>query len=378
MSLDAFGQVQNNTGPSISNTVGVFQLDHAEYDVSNVQYTSVKAFGIVNVPHDGGRITIVFTSPSGDITGARIFINGTDGHFETIFPLYYNSEKGVYHVLASYDTYEIGSLDFSVKEIPVKETPLTNSSSNLPKNMSTINKNMTNSTNEISQPINQSVNQLTKPFSNNINTKPSIVYYITQLSLDYKESTKTGYINVYPKLTTNSGGLLSSNNILIHIDGQTRDTISANAWSVDIWTGADSHTVEATYPQTVDPNNSNIIYKGSDITKIIFLQTKITNPVPASIPSNNHSNSVPTTTGNSPTAYVVAGIVLAIVIAIVSVIVLKRTRNISKIKTTPSVKSTSSRAPSTDDTQFYGCPHCGGDTKMRYGKQYCDKCKTYL
>ena len=33
---------------------------------------------------------------------------------------------------------------------------------------------------------------------------------------------------------------------------------------------------------------------------------------------------------------------------------------------------------SIDETQFYVCPHCDGDTEMRYGKQYCDRCKMYL
>jgi len=31
-----------------------------------------------------------------------------------------------------------------------------------------------------------------------------------------------------------------------------------------------------------------------------------------------------------------------------------------------------------DDTQFWVCPHCGGDTQYRNGKQYCSSCKIYL
>ncbi|MGI0026605.1 MAG: hypothetical protein ACREAD_02040 [Nitrosopumilaceae archaeon] len=31
-----------------------------------------------------------------------------------------------------------------------------------------------------------------------------------------------------------------------------------------------------------------------------------------------------------------------------------------------------------DDTQFYGCPHCGGNTEIRYEKQYCNRCRMYF
>lgn len=30
------------------------------------------------------------------------------------------------------------------------------------------------------------------------------------------------------------------------------------------------------------------------------------------------------------------------------------------------------------DTQFYVCPRCGGNTEMRYDKQFCARCSTYL
>ena len=31
-----------------------------------------------------------------------------------------------------------------------------------------------------------------------------------------------------------------------------------------------------------------------------------------------------------------------------------------------------------EETQFWVCPHCGGDTEYRGGKQYCNTCKVYL
>jgi len=33
---------------------------------------------------------------------------------------------------------------------------------------------------------------------------------------------------------------------------------------------------------------------------------------------------------------------------------------------------------SSDDTQFWVCPHCGGDTQNRNGKQFCSSCNVYL
>jgi len=34
--------------------------------------------------------------------------------------------------------------------------------------------------------------------------------------------------------------------------------------------------------------------------------------------------------------------------------------------------------PVADDTQFWVCPNCGGDTQYRNGKQYCGPCNVYL
>jgi len=31
-----------------------------------------------------------------------------------------------------------------------------------------------------------------------------------------------------------------------------------------------------------------------------------------------------------------------------------------------------------DETQFWVCPNCGGDTQMKDGRQYCPSCKIYL
>jgi len=31
-----------------------------------------------------------------------------------------------------------------------------------------------------------------------------------------------------------------------------------------------------------------------------------------------------------------------------------------------------------DETQFWVCPNCGGDTQMKDGRQYCSSCKIYL
>jgi len=42
------------------------------------------------------------------------------------------------------------------------------------------------------------------------------------------------------------------------------------------------------------------------------------------------------------------------------------------------VKSKNSSQIIPDETQFWVCPHCGGDTQSRNGKQFCSKCNVYL
>ncbi|MCH7560867.1 MAG: hypothetical protein IIC67_05795, partial [Thaumarchaeota archaeon] len=51
----------------------------------------------------------------------------------------------------------------------------------------------------------------------------------------------------------------------------------------------------------------------------------------------------------------------------------KRKKTIPMIAAQPAKVQT---AP--DETQFWVCPHCGGDTEYRNGKQFCGSCNLYL
>ena len=55
---------------------------------------------------------------------------------------------------------------------------------------------------------------------------------------------------------------------------------------------------------------------------------------------------------------------------------------ISKGKKIPSSISSSldivPQLKTQDDTQFWVCPNCGGDTQYRNGKQFCPSCNMYL
>jgi len=72
-----------------------------------------------------------------------------------------------------------------------------------------------------------------------------------------------------------------------------------------------------------------------------------------------------------PLNYIIFPTILLIIIIIV---VRAGTKHRNYIKSLDSKKM----IPTYDDTQFWVCPHCGGDTQSRKGKQFCPKCNVYL
>ncbi len=81
--------------------------------------------------------------------------------------------------------------------------------------------------------------------------------------------------------------------------------------------------------------------------------------------SSNTSNE------NFPIEYVIAGTVIAPV-AVIGIVLSKRKKT-AVIAVQPAKAQTKS-----DETQFWVCPHCGRDTQMKYGKQFCNSCNMYL
>lgn len=69
-----------------------------------------------------------------------------------------------------------------------------------------------------------------------------------------------------------------------------------------------------------------------------------------------------------------------IIILVVGIV--KRKKTPSRISYTsnipPQTPLPKLETPEPDETQFWVCPNCGGDTQMKDTKQYCPSCKTYL
>jgi hypothetical protein len=210
-------------------------------------------------------------------------------------------------------------------------------------------------------------------------------YHNTNLSLQVKDGSSFGYIQVDPALTYDSGNTLSTSSIAINVDGANKGTVSSNQWSGDIYVGAGSHNIQASFSQSTDSKDSSIIYRSSSnfasYTVVIQSPTQPSNnPNNNNLPINNpniistNSNSgIPNL--NFPTIPLTIGLV-AVGVGTTAAFAIRRKKTISKAR--PPIGKTPFSTPGTDDTQFYGCPNCGRDTSFKYGKQYCDNCRMYL
>ncbi|MGI0026615.1 MAG: hypothetical protein ACREAD_02090 [Nitrosopumilaceae archaeon] len=187
-------------------------------------------------------------------------------------------------------------------------------------------------------------------------------YYNTHLSLQVRDGSSPGTIQVEPGLTMDSGGLITTPDISISIDGNNVVKVQSNQWSQDISAGSGTHNIVATYPQESDNNNSNVFYKTSTDSKYYTLTTSYG-------PIINSTSMI----------YII--VVLILIGTGIVIGLLKRKKSIHVANTSPVTKSPQIVPISPvnpDDTQFYGCPYCGSDTQIQYGKQYCNKCRMYL
>ena len=92
-------------------------------------------------------------------------------------------------------------------------------------------------------------------------------YYDTTTRLEIKDGSKAGVIRVSPSVTSSSGQSVSSSNISIYVDGESKRKVSTNSWSGEIYTGSGKHNIEAKFPETKSSSNNAIIYKSSSIMK---------------------------------------------------------------------------------------------------------------
>ena len=202
--------------------------------------------------------------------------------------------------------------------------------------------------------------------------RPATTYYNTQLSLQVEKGSSPEYIQVYPALTYDSGTSLFLNNIQIHVDDMDKGNVNSNEWSADIWAGFGTHTIKAILLDSPDRNDNSIIYRGSSDTQYYDAGAVVQKPivVPPTPPAPSDTSTL---------ILVAIGIVVAAAAAI-AIGLSKRRKSVQPIQTTTG-KSTSSPVITpihSDPTRFYGCPRCGKDTQIRYGKEYCDSCKVYL
>jgi len=212
-------------------------------------------------------------------------------------------------------------------------------------------------------------------------SQPTITYYDTFLSLQVRDSSKEGYIQVKPTLAIDYSRL-SNYDVSIYVDGNYKARAFSDSWSNNIWAGTGSHTIKASVPERTDASDSSIRYRASSDIVNYFVKgtipTPTQTPTPPQIPTPTQTPTppqIPTPTDASfPVEYVVIAVAIAAAVGIA--ITLSRRK-----KTAPviSVSPTKAQATQTqDDTQFWVCPHCGGDTQYRNGKQYCSSCNVYL
>jgi len=193
---------------------------------------------------------------------------------------------------------------------------------------------------------------------------PSTTYYSTFLYLKVTDGSSQGYIKVKPELTYGTGSKLSTSSVEIYVDGNYQTKVSSNQWSSNIWAGSGTHTIKVSVLELTNPSDGSIKYKAASDTETFVVATS----------SGGGSGSGTTVDLGFPIEYVIVIIVIAIA-AGVAILLAKRKKS-AQVVVTPSTPTPS--AQTQDDTQFWVCPHCGGDTQYRNGKQYCDTCKVYL
>ena len=110
---------------------GFFGVDQDIYTLAPEDEILVKISGIGNMPAgvDRERANITVTHPDSTASGHRVF-SGSDGYFELLLPLSYDSQQGVYKVFASFHGHVLGEVYFTVERISLNDADTTSDSSN--------------------------------------------------------------------------------------------------------------------------------------------------------------------------------------------------------------------------------------------------------
>ena len=224
-----------------------------------------------------------------------------------------------------------------------------------------------------------------------IKNPPKLTYHNTFLSLQVRDSSSQGYIQVKPTLIYGSSNTLSTTDISIFVDGNYKTKVSSNQWSHDIKVGDDSHTIKASVAAWTDKYDSLIKYRASSSGTVDhFVEppgpsgpgvtsgssgSGVTSGGSGSGVTSSGSGSGVTSSENFTIGYVIVGVVVVAAAAGVGIALSKR----KKIAPVISVQPAKVPAmPGADDTQFWVCPNCGNDTQMKDERQYCPSCRIYL
>jgi len=211
---------------------------------------------------------------------------------------------------------------------------------------------------------------------------PILSYRSTFLSLQVQDGTNQGYIKVKPTLTYGSGSKLDAD-VSIYVDGTYKTKVASNQWSSNIYAGSGSHTIRALIGEMPNIFDNSIRYRASsDLVDYFVKAASIVGSGSSGVSSGSGSvSSGPSSMGSSvtsnesfPIEYVVVAVAIAATVGIG--IALSRRKKVAPVI---SVSPAKVQTPQTqDDTQFWVCPHCGGDTQYRNGKQFCPSCNMYL
>ncbi len=94
-------------------------------------------------------------------------------------------------------------------------------------------------------------------------TIPIYKNYQTTTSLQIRDGSSPGYIQVKPSVSYDNGKYLSPSYLSLYVDSVYYTNVKPDVWSSDIKTGSGTHYIEAVYSKSTSPNNRVILYEDS-------------------------------------------------------------------------------------------------------------------
>jgi len=87
--------------------------------------------------------------------------------------------------------------------------------------------------------------------------------YQTTTSLQVRDGSSPGYIQVKPSVSYANGKHMSPSHLSLYVDSNYLTNVKPDVWSSDIKTGSGTHYIEAVFSKTTSPTNRVITYDGS-------------------------------------------------------------------------------------------------------------------